>query len=115
MKKLLGIVVLGLLWCNTVFAGENEFTNKGVKINLPSEYELQKIGSSRSTDGSGSTTTGSSFYIQVKEGKTVGLLEIFNMGGALQSWYLPHAKKALLNKILAVAVVNLVQKNTSKF
>ena len=38
MKKLLGIVVLGLLWCNIGFAEILEL-NHGIKINIPKNYE----------------------------------------------------------------------------
>ena len=44
MKKLLGILVLGLLCCNVGISGENKFTVHDLNINLPDEYELQNIG-----------------------------------------------------------------------
>ena len=44
MKKLLGILVLSLLCGNAGISGENKFTVEKLNINLPSEYELQKIG-----------------------------------------------------------------------
>ena len=41
MKKLFGILVLGLLWSNVGISGENKFTVKELNINLPSEYECR--------------------------------------------------------------------------
>ena len=38
IKKLLGIVVLGLLWCNTSFAETIEL-DQGIKVNIPKGYE----------------------------------------------------------------------------
>jgi len=38
MKKLLGIVVLGLLWCNTAFT-ETIGLDQGIKVNIPKGYE----------------------------------------------------------------------------
>ena len=38
MKKLLGIVVLGLLWCNIIFAKTIQL-DQGVKIKIPNDYE----------------------------------------------------------------------------
>ena len=38
MKKILGILILGLLWCNVGIS-------RNVHINLPSEYKLEEIGS----------------------------------------------------------------------
>ena len=35
MKKLLGILVLGLLWCNTAFAEE--------KIKIPEDFEFKPV------------------------------------------------------------------------
>ena len=77
MKKLLGIMVLGLLWCNVGVSGENKFKVHELKINLSNKYELQKIG----------TYVGQVhgkpyefvLYAQVKEGKLISLLETFNV------------------------------------
>ena len=38
MKKILGILVLGLLWCNTLFAESIEL-DQGIKVNIPKGYE----------------------------------------------------------------------------
>ena len=38
MKKLLGIIVLSLLWCNTLFAETIEL-DQGIKVNIPKGYE----------------------------------------------------------------------------
>ena len=38
MKKLLGILVLGLLWCNISFSETIEL-DQGIKINIPKNYE----------------------------------------------------------------------------
>jgi len=38
MKKFLGIVVLGLLWCNIIFAKTIQL-DQGVKIKIPNDYE----------------------------------------------------------------------------
>ena len=79
MKKLLGILVLGLLWCNVGVSGENKFTAGAININLPNEYEFKKIGTNAG-DAHVSSPYRNVFYAQVKEGKLVGLLEIFNYG-----------------------------------
>ena len=38
MKKLLGIVVLGLLWCNITFAKTIQL-DQGVKVKIPKDFE----------------------------------------------------------------------------
>ena len=42
MKKLLGILVLGLLWCNVGFAEILELDH-GIKINIPKNYEYAQF------------------------------------------------------------------------
>ena len=76
MKKFLGILVLGLLWCNTGISGENKFTVRDLNINLPGEYELEKIGTNAG-DAQSESPYKNVFYAQTKEGKLVGLLETF--------------------------------------
>ena len=78
MKKLLGIVVLGLLWCNAGISAENKFSIKDLNIDLPSEYKLQKIGSNIGDYGVSSPYI-NIFYAQAKDGKLFGLLEIFHI------------------------------------
>ena len=70
MKKLLGIVVLSLLWCNVGISGENKFTVGAININLPNEYEFKKIGTNAG-DAHVSAPYRNVFYAQVKEGKLV--------------------------------------------
>ena len=99
MKKLLGIVVLGLLWCNAAISGENKFTVGGININLPSEYELQKIGTI-SGDFDSSAPYKNVFYAQAKEGKLVGLLETLHLDtsyGYFENWFYDAAKEFLFD------------------
>ena len=78
MKKLLGIIVLSFLWCNTGISAENKFSIKDLNINLPNEYELQKIGTNAG-DYNVSAPYKNVFYAQAKDGKLVGLLETFHI------------------------------------
>jgi len=98
MKKLLGIIVLVLLWCNTAFAGENKFTAGAININLPNEYEFKKIGTNAG-DAWVSTPYRNVFYAQVKEGRLVGLLETFHLDitPTYENWFFDAAKKFLLD------------------
>ena len=75
MKNLLGIVVLGLLWCNVGVSGENKFKVQELKINLSNKYELQKIG--KSVGQVHVFPYEFVLYAQVKEGKLISLLETF--------------------------------------
>ena len=96
MKKLLGILVLGLMWGNAGISGENKFTVQELNINLSSEYELEKIGTN-----SGDFYTKSYknvFYAQAKEGKLVGLLETFYFDSLNSSYYVPFMKQFLFKK-----------------
>ena len=77
MKKLLGILVLGVLWCNAGISDENRFLN----INLPSEHEWQKIEIIEGDKPQFKQYWEMIFYAQVKESKTVALLEILNVTG----------------------------------
>ena len=96
MKKLLGIVVLGLLWCNIGVSGENKFRVQELKINLSNEYELQEIGKK-----AGQFQTYPylfNFYAQVREGKLISLLETFYVdpkGGLDANAFLNWTKKML--------------------
>ena len=96
MKKLLGIVVLSLLWCNVGISGENKFTVKELNINLPSEYELEEIGKFKGTFIDG-FPYGGTFYAQTKDGKLVSLLETFfaYAGGNHTTHFLTWAKTIL--------------------
>ena len=99
MKKLLGIVVLGLLWCNFGVSGENKFTVRNLNINLPNEYELQKIGSMvKQTTNWNSTKWKMNIYAQVREGKLVSLLETFDNEGLVYDTVYSHVKKALFKQ-----------------
>ena len=57
---------------------ENTFSIKDLNINLPNEYELQKIGTNAG-DYNVSAPYKNVFYAQAKDGKLVGLLETFHI------------------------------------
>ena len=99
MKKLLGILVLGLLWCNAAISGENKFTAGAININLPNEYEFKKIGTNAG-DAHVSAPYRNVFYAQVKEGKLVGLLETLHLDtsyGYFENWFYDAAKEFLFD------------------
>ena len=95
MKKLLGIIVLVLMWCNAGVSGENKFTARDLNINLPGKYELQKIGSTGGTIYSDWWKI--TFYAQAKEGKLVSLLEIFDTNSG-DDWMYNYIKQALFKQ-----------------
>ena len=96
MKKLLGILFLGLLWGNAGISGENKFTVQELNINLSNKYELQEIGKNAGAIMGGFPYE-SVFYAQVKEGKLVSLLETFyfDIKGNHTTHFLDWAKKVL--------------------
>ena len=42
MKKAIGIIILGLLWCNTSFAETVEL-EQGIKLNIPKGYTYVEL------------------------------------------------------------------------
>ena len=79
---------------------ENKFTVQDLNINLSNQYELKKIGSS-SGNWWGNNPYKFVFYAEVKEGKFISLLEIFNLDYGVwqsQTFLYDWVKKILFKK-----------------
>ena len=83
-----------------VVKGANKFNVQGLIINLSNQYELKKIGSS-SGNWWGNNPYKFVFYAEIKEGKFISLLEIFNLDYGIyksQTFFYDWVKKILFKK-----------------